>query len=338
MLLGLGNLLLGDEGLGVHVVRRLATGYHCEPPITLIDGGTAGLELLPLFRDHARILMIDALDSDRPPGTVSLIRDQDIRRAIEVKLTLHHLGLAEVLALLELLDERPAELVLIGVAPQRLALDLELSPGITAAIPAVIAAVQAVLTGWGVRLTVPSRTAMSAAGAATETTEAKESNAMNDNDNFTCLRRSPLSDGLTDEQLRALTGITYCRRLQDDEVLIEEGKVDNSLHVITEGALAVTRNLGRGDYTTIHVLRTGDMAGEMGFVTGRPHSATLRSLGCTQVCSFERAAFEDLVTAEPWMIYRVMQNIVQVGHGILRRMNAEYVELTKYISHSHGIY
>ena len=167
MLLGLGNLLLGDEGLGVHVLRRFVAGYRCEPPITLIDGGTAGLELLPLFRDHARILMIDALDSGRPLGTVSLIRDQDIRRALEVKLSLHHLGLAEVLALLDLLDEVPAELVLIGVAPQRMALNLELSPAITAAIPVIIAAVQSVLTGWGVRLSVSLRAGSKCAGAAT---------------------------------------------------------------------------------------------------------------------------------------------------------------------------
>ncbi|MBV5274654.1 MAG: cyclic nucleotide-binding domain-containing protein [Lamprocystis purpurea] len=159
---------------------------------------------------------------------------------------------------------------------------------------------------------------------------------MNEIDDFSCLRKSPLSEGLTDVQLRALTGITCCRRLKDHEVLIEEGKVDNKLHVITEGAVAVTRDLGKGEYITIHVLHTGDMAGEMGFVSGRPHSATLRSLGQTQVCSFERAAFEDLLPEHPWMVYRVMQNIVEVGHDILRRMNAQYVELTKYVTRSHG--
>ncbi|WP_295388750.1 HyaD/HybD family hydrogenase maturation endopeptidase [uncultured Thiodictyon sp.] len=152
LLLGLGNLLLSDEGLGVHCLRRLETGYRFEPPIALIDGGTAGVELLQLFRDHQRIVVIDALDGGQPPGTVSVIRDEAIRRALEVKLTLHHLGLAEVLALLDLLDERPAELVLIGVAPQRLELDLELSPGVAAAIPAVITTVEAVLTGWGVQV------------------------------------------------------------------------------------------------------------------------------------------------------------------------------------------
>lgn len=155
---------------------------------------------------------------------------------------------------------------------------------------------------------------------------------------FEYLRRSSLTASLSDEEVRALAGIAYCRRLADQEVLITEGNVDNSLHVITEGAIAVTRDLGKGEYTTIHVLRTGDLAGEMGFISGQPHTATLRSLGRTQVCSFERDAFEQLLPDHPWLVYRVMQNIVKVGQDILRRMNAQHVELTKYVSRSHALY
>ena len=153
LLLGLGNLLLGDEGLGIHVLRRLEAGYRFEPSIDLVDGGTAGLELLPLFRGYGRILMIDALGGDQPPGAVGLIRNDDIRRALEVKLSLHHLGLAEVLALLDLLGEGPVELALIGVAPARMELDLDLSPGVAASIPTVIAAARSLQTNWGVRST-----------------------------------------------------------------------------------------------------------------------------------------------------------------------------------------
>ncbi len=155
---------------------------------------------------------------------------------------------------------------------------------------------------------------------------------------FALLRRSSLTSSLTDEQVEALAGIACCRRLSDQETLIKEGEVDNSLHVITEGALAVTRDVGKGEYTTIHVLHTGDLAGEMGFISGRPHTATLRSLGRTQVCSFERENFESLLTEHPWLVYRVMQTIVQVSQDILRRMNAQHVELTKYVSSSHALY
>ncbi len=162
---------------------------------------------------------------------------------------------------------------------------------------------------------------------------------MSTQDDFASLRCSPLTENLTDDQVHALASIAYCRRLIDQELLIQEGHSDNSLHIITEGALAVTRDLGQGsEYTTIHVLRTGDMAGEMGFISGRPHTATLRSLGQTQVCSIERDAFELLLNDHPWMVYRVMQNIVQVSQDILRRMNSQYVELTKYINRSHGLF
>jgi CRP/FNR family cyclic AMP-dependent transcriptional regulator len=161
---------------------------------------------------------------------------------------------------------------------------------------------------------------------------------MNAEVDFPYLRSSPLTIGLTDKQVKLLAGIAYCRRLQDEEVLIQEGQIDNSLHIIAEGGIAVTRDMGKGEYTTIHVLRTGDLAGEMGFISGRPHTATLRSMGNTQVCSLERAAFEDLLPEDPWMIYRVMQNIVQVSQDILRRMNAQYVELTKYVTRSHALY
>ncbi|MCK7583118.1 MAG: cyclic nucleotide-binding domain-containing protein [Chromatiales bacterium] len=155
---------------------------------------------------------------------------------------------------------------------------------------------------------------------------------------FDSLRHSSLSVNLSDEQVQALNDIAYCRRLADQEILIREGHIDNSLHVITEGALAVTRDLGKGEYTTIHVLRTGDLAGEMGFISGQPHTATIRSLGRTQVCSFEREAFESLLTEHPWLVYRVMQNIVKVSQDILRRMNAQHVELTKYVSSSHALF
>jgi CRP-like cAMP-binding protein len=161
---------------------------------------------------------------------------------------------------------------------------------------------------------------------------------MSELEDFASLRNSPLTAGLTDDQVRLMAGICYCRALDNEEVLIHEGKVDNSLHVITEGSLAVTRDTGGGDYTTIHLLKTGDLAGEMGFVSGRPHSATLRAIGPTKVCSFEREAFEGLLDQDPRAVYHVMQNIVEVVHDILRRMNAQYVEMSNYITKTHGRY
>ncbi|MEA3639065.1 MAG: cyclic nucleotide-binding domain-containing protein [Lamprobacter sp.] len=161
---------------------------------------------------------------------------------------------------------------------------------------------------------------------------------MTEESDFAYLRHSPLTNGLTDAQVQALAGIAFCRRLADQEVLIAEGNIENSLHIIAEGAIAVTRDMGKGEFTTIHVLRTGDLAGEMGFISGQPHTATLRSLGRTQVCSLEREAFESLIDKDPWLVYRVMCNIIQVSQDILRRMNAQYVELTKYVHRTHAVF
>ena len=161
---------------------------------------------------------------------------------------------------------------------------------------------------------------------------------MAEQDDFGFLRQSSLTEGLTDEQVRSLAEIAVCRALGDEEVLIAEGRVDNSLHVITEGKIAVTRETGAGEWITLHLLRAGDLAGEMGFIDGRPHSATLRAIGRTTVCSIEREAFEALLESSPWVVYRVMQSIVQSVHDILRRMNAQYVEMNNYITKTHGRY
>lgn len=161
---------------------------------------------------------------------------------------------------------------------------------------------------------------------------------MSAQDDFQFLRKSPLTANLEDAEVRVLAEICVCRDLMDEEVLFEEGKTDQQLHVITSGRLAVTRDSGGGEWATLHVLKEGDLAGEMSFVDGRPHSATLRALGPTTVCSLSRVDFEGLVERHPWVVYRTMQAIVTAVHDILRRMNAQYVEMSNYITKQHGRY
>lgn len=161
---------------------------------------------------------------------------------------------------------------------------------------------------------------------------------MGDMENYTDLRNSRLTAGLTDEQVNLVAGISYCRKLKDNEKLFQEGETDDTLFVITSGKLAVTRNVGGGQEVTLHILQAGDFAGEMGFVGGRPHSASLRAIGTPTVCTFNRQDFEGLIAQDPWLVYQVMKNIVQVGHDILHRMNAQFVEMSNYISHQHGRY
>ncbi|NJN48029.1 MAG: cyclic nucleotide-binding domain-containing protein, partial [Candidatus Competibacteraceae bacterium] len=82
----------------------------------------------------------------------------------------------------------------------------------------------------------------------------------------------------------------------------------------------------------------GDMAGELGFIDGLEHSAALRALGDCEVLSLEREKFESLLHTDPELVYKVMRTIVRAVHSIVRRMNAQYVEMTNYIFKQHGRY
>lgn len=157
-------------------------------------------------------------------------------------------------------------------------------------------------------------------------------------DEFGALRSSPFTSELDDDEVQVLASISTCQLLADDEVLFKEGETSPSLHMIIEGRLGVTRDTGGGDWAMLHILGAGDLAGEMSFIDGRPHSATLRAIGATKVCSFDRAKFEALVETNPWVVYKVMRGIVAAVHDILRRMNAQYVEMSNYISKQHGRY
>jgi CRP/FNR family transcriptional regulator, cyclic AMP receptor protein len=149
---------------------------------------------------------------------------------------------------------------------------------------------------------------------------------------------SPLVAELNEEQKAVLADLVSCRSLVDGEVLIREGEVSNELHVIAAGSLAVTRDTGSGDWVVLHVLRPHDMAGELGFPDNMEHSAPLRAMGPTQVFSLRRDKLEDLLASQPLVVYRVMRAIMREVHGILRRMNVQYVELTNYITKQHGRY
>jgi CRP-like cAMP-binding protein len=152
------------------------------------------------------------------------------------------------------------------------------------------------------------------------------------------VRTSPLVAELNEEQKAILADLVTCRSLADGEVLLREGDVSNELHVIAAGGLAVTRDTGNGDWVVIHVLRPRDLAGELGFLDDTEHSATLRAMGPTQVFSLRRDKLEGLLGTQPAIVYRVMRSIMREVHGILRRMNVQYVELTNYITKQHGRY
>ncbi|MFA5083112.1 MAG: cyclic nucleotide-binding domain-containing protein [Hydrogenophilaceae bacterium] len=149
---------------------------------------------------------------------------------------------------------------------------------------------------------------------------------------------SVLGKDLNTEECALFTDLGTIRELADGEVLINEGVVDNSLHIVIDGNLAVTRLTGGGDWVTLHVLRRGELAGELGFIDGLEHSASLRALGPTTVFSLTREKFDPLLDSNPHMVFRIMRAIIRGVHNTLRRMNQQQIEMNNYITRQHGRY
>jgi CRP/FNR family cyclic AMP-dependent transcriptional regulator len=160
------------------------------------------------------------------------------------------------------------------------------------------------------------------------------------NDTNTCdlIQHSSLISDLNEKQCSDLSSVATSRALQDQEVLIEQGQSDETLHIVASGALAVERTTSGGDTITMHILKPGDLAGEMGFVDGTEHSATLRAMGPTSVVSISRQDLESLLPNKPEVVYGLMRGIIRTAHRILREMNLQSVELSNYITKVHGRY
>ena len=161
---------------------------------------------------------------------------------------------------------------------------------------------------------------------------------MNQQANFEIVCESPLGVELNKEDCKVLAGVIETQTLKDGDILIKEGGTDDSLHVVISGRLAVTRDVGGGDYVTLHVLNPGDFAGAMGFVDGGERSATLRALCDTDVYTLHRETFESLVTTHPALVYQVMRSIIRSVHRTVLRMNQQFVELQNYVTKEHGRY
>jgi hydrogenase maturation protease len=115
LVLGLGNILLSDEGVGVRIVEAL-------------DGGTSGMDLLDMVADRDCLIVADAVNADGPAGRLIRLENENIRMLFETRFSPHQLGLSDMLAALCLIDKAPRRVVIIGVVPQNLSLGLELSP------------------------------------------------------------------------------------------------------------------------------------------------------------------------------------------------------------------
>jgi len=138
LILGLGNPLLGDEGIGVRVIEELAR-LKLPDGVTVVEGGTAGLGLLGLMEGYERVIVVDAADMGHPPGHVVRFTPSDAKfKTARGPLSLHQVGLGEVLDLARALEDAPAALVIIGVQPSRVEGRTRPSPELEGTIPQII--------------------------------------------------------------------------------------------------------------------------------------------------------------------------------------------------------
>ncbi len=151
LVLGIGNLIMSDDGVGVRVVQRLAAEFRFPSAVSVLDGGTLGLDLLPRLEGVERLLVVDAVETGGVPGTLVRMVGDEIPVALETKVSPHQMGLKDLLAVASLQGFAPQEMVLWGVQPERLDLGMELSPAVAGRVDYLVDAVIKELARWGAR-------------------------------------------------------------------------------------------------------------------------------------------------------------------------------------------
>jgi len=155
LVLGIGNLLWADEGFGLRTVEELHRRYEFDDRVTVVDGGTQGLYLLPMVQEAEALLVFDAIDYGLPPGTLKVIEGDDVPSLMGAKaMSLHQTGFQDVLAAAELTGHKPRHLMLIGVQPEQLRdFGGSLSETVKAQIGPAVARGVDQLRAWGATVT-----------------------------------------------------------------------------------------------------------------------------------------------------------------------------------------
>ena len=138
LVLGLGNLLLEDDGVGAAAVAVLRDRYETPEGVRLLDGGTLGLSLLPHLEEAETVILVDAIRADGAPGTLVRLDGDEVAPAVATRLSPHQVGVADLLDGARWLDRYPASVVLLGLVPETMELGVGLSPHVRSALPALV--------------------------------------------------------------------------------------------------------------------------------------------------------------------------------------------------------
>lgn len=154
VVLGVGNLLWADEGFGVRCVEALGAGWELPPDVEVMDGGTLGLALVPELLDASHVLLFDAVAHRGEPGSLIVARDDEIPALMGGnKMSLHQVGMNDILASLELLGHKPECFTVVGIKPVQLAdYGGSLTEPVRAQVPVALQLGIEELRRWGVEV------------------------------------------------------------------------------------------------------------------------------------------------------------------------------------------
>ncbi len=149
LVLGVGNTLMGDEGVGVHVIERLLAEYKIPNEVQVLDGGVLGMDLLYYLEGVENLLLVDAVEARKEPGTIIRLEGDEVPAFFSLKISPHQVGVPDMLAVAKLKDLYPKRIVLWGIQPQFLEMGLEMSPLIESKVDILVGNAVDQLKAWG---------------------------------------------------------------------------------------------------------------------------------------------------------------------------------------------
>lgn len=149
-ILGVGNVILRDEGFGVRVAEYLDSHYDWPDNVQIVDGGTLGIELTQYVTGTEKLLVIDSINGHAAPGTVFRFENDAVMAHFQDKLSAHEVGIQDVLALLTVTGHKIPDVVVIGAQPYDLEAGVELSDGMKAIFPQIVERALGELAAWGI--------------------------------------------------------------------------------------------------------------------------------------------------------------------------------------------
>ncbi|WP_378953821.1 HyaD/HybD family hydrogenase maturation endopeptidase [Pelosinus sp. sgz500959] len=150
--LGVGNILMQDEGFGVRVVEQLLHQYHFPEHVQVLDGGTLGMELLRFLLGTDKLILVDAVSGGLPPGSLYRFSHDEVKAYFKEKVSMHELGIQDVLGVMEVLEKPAKEIRILGVEPLTIDIGLTMTPIVAEAVEPVIQQLITILQEWQVEV------------------------------------------------------------------------------------------------------------------------------------------------------------------------------------------